>query len=271
MTAINIKERRFYIFITTILTMNEDDALNYIIESEVSCQSLYNYAREYLIYNLDGFSQEKLVDTKIFLDKLKSAYFDIINGNTKKDRMQNKNVAQKEYYARNNKNFNLYVKNMSILEEYVDGEEYIYTILNKYRKSYSFFMNLIKGCSYSEEPYDKELYKQINKMLESKEQNVNQEIENIAPLLLGYINEGIKISNELLPFTMLDYYANFSVPFEYFFLYNGDKIQDSDLNAIKKFFKKSYSILKKKDNFVERQIAPFNKEYELKSEYIYIM
>lgn len=247
--------------------MSEDDAVRYIIESKISYQTLYEYIRVYLNYNLDDFSIEKLKEKKIFLEKVRNLYYDSIKGNTKEERLQKRVESKKEYNKK--LNYNFYVKNRSLLEEYVDGEEYIYTILNKYRKSYSFFKNLIEGCSSSEKPYDKELYKQINKMLESKEQNVNQEIENIAPLLLGYINEGIKISNELLPFTMLDYYANFSLPFEYFFLYNGDKIQYSDLDAIKNFFKKSYSILKKKDNFVERQIIPFNKEYELKSEYIY--
>ena len=267
MPICDIKERKFYTFITKILLMSEDDAVRYIIESKISYQTLYEYIRVYLNYNLDDFSIEKLKEKKIFLEKVRNLYYDSIKGNTKEERLQKRVESKKEYNKK--LNYNFYVKNRSLLEEYVDGEEYIYTILNKYRKSYSFFKNLIEGCSSSEKPYDKELYKQINKMLESKEQNVNQEIENIAPLLLGYINEGIKINNELLPFTMLDYYANFSLPFEYFFLYNGDKIQYSDLDAIKKFFLKNYSRLKKKDNFVERQMAPFNKEYELKSEYIY--
>lgn len=267
----NVKKRKFYIVISQILAMSEDDALKYIIESKISYPSFQTYIREYIIYNLDNFPIKKIRKCEAFLEKIRDLYIDILKGNTKQERSQKRIEIKKKRYNENVKklNYSLYMDYRFLLEEYVNGEEYIYNILNKYRKSYSFFMNLLDSAFNSEELYDRELCKQIIRLLESKEKNVNQEIEYIAPLLLGYIKEGIKIDNILSPFTIFDYYSNFSVPIEYFYLYNGDNIKDNDLNAIKLFIKNSYPTIKMKNGFVEKQVNPFNKKFELKTEYTF--
>ena len=78
MPICDIKERKFYTFITKILLMSEDDAVRYIIESKISYQTLYEYIRVYLNYNLDDFSIEKLKEKKIFLEKVRNLYYDSI-------------------------------------------------------------------------------------------------------------------------------------------------------------------------------------------------
>lgn len=130
-------------------------------------------------------------------------------------------------------------------------------------------MNLVYTASICEDAYDKVLYEQVKNLLVSKENNVNLVIENIAPLVLGYIQEGIKIDNELVKFTILDYYTNFDVPIEYFFLYQGENIENSTLNEIRIFFKENYPKIKNDGNFIDKQIKSFNVEYEIKIEYTF--
>lgn len=267
----DITERSFYKFVTTILKMSKEEAVKYIIDESVSRQNLYEYTRNYLLYNPDSMTEEVLQETVKFFKEVKALHLDSIKGNTKEERKQIKKEKFKksldEYTRKISQD--VYKKNKYLLEEYVDGEEYIYTILNKYRKDYTFFMNLVYTASICEDAYDKVLYEQVKNLLVSKENNVNLVIENIAPLVLGYIQEGIKIDNELVKFTILDYYTNFDVPIEYFFLYQGENIENSTLNEIRIFFKENYPKIKNDGNFIDKQIKSFNVEYEIKIEYTF--
>ena len=42
-----------------------------------------------------------------------------------------------------------YMENRYLLEEYVNNEEYVFTIIKKYVKDYNFFMKLVATAFYS--------------------------------------------------------------------------------------------------------------------------
>lgn len=267
---IDIYERRFYKFVTTILKMSKEEAVKYIIDESISRQSLAEYTRNYLLYNPDSMTEEILQETVKFLEEVKALHLDNIRGMNKKERMRRKKESIRQTIQKNKKlSQDVYIKNRHLLEEYVDFEAYIYTILGKYKKDYTFFMDLVETASTSEDTYDKVLYEQVKKLLTSKENNVNLTIETIAPLVLGYIQEGIKIGNVLVPFTIFDYYDVFGVPIEYFFLYQDENIERSTLDEIRIFFKENYLRLKNSGVFIDKQLITFNVEYELKTEYTF--
>ena len=105
---------------------------------------------------------------------------------------------------------------------------------------------------------------------QNKEYEVNKVIENIAPFVLGYIEEGIDCEQNIVPFTLFDYYTNFKIPFEYFLLYQGDKISVNDLDKLETFYGKSYHAFKKAVTFtILKNAIFFNIGYELKAEYTF--
>lgn len=162
-----------------------------------------------------------------------------------------------------------YMENRYLLEEYVNNEEYVFTIIKKYVKDYNFFMKLVATAFYSNNSYDKELFEKVSNLLATKEYKIDTIIENIYPLLKGYIEEGIECENERVPFTIFDYYANFNLPIEYFLLYKGEKIEQSKIEYIILFFKKNYPWFGRRNFNYFKKVIPFNINYELKIEYTF--
>lgn len=84
----DITERSFYKFVTTILKMSKEEAVKYIIDESVSRQNLYEYTRNYLLYNPDSMTEEVLQETAKFFKEVKALHLDSIKGNTKEERKQ---------------------------------------------------------------------------------------------------------------------------------------------------------------------------------------
>lgn len=253
-----LKDRSFYKHITSILKMSLEDAVKYIDSSSITHTRFIEYADNYLFYNVDFLTKEELRKREEFLNEVKDLHFKNMN---KKER--NRNIEKKSHKVDND----IYIKNRFLLEEYVDNGDYLFTILKKYKKTYNFFMDLLATAFISDNSYDQELYKKVSNLLVSKEYKVDQEIETIIPLVLGYIHEGIKIGNELVPFTPLDYYSIFNIPIEYFLLYQKEDIAKYKIIA---FFRESYHDLRADYAFINPEnIIPFNVERELKAEYTF--
>lgn len=281
MGIVLLTNRNFYKHITSILKMPLEEAVKYIDSSLISHRRFIDYADDYLYYNPDFLSSEKLAETKKFLDEVRVLHLANIKEKEeeKKEKEEENKEDEKKSKIIRNKNIDgninridneIYIKNRYLLEEYVSDEEYVFTILKKYKKDYTFFMNLVGKAAISNNSYDKDLYKKVSNLLASKEYKVNQDIESITPLLLGYIHEGIKIGNELVIFSILDYYANFSIPIEYFFLYQGENISEGVINEIISFFREDYYDLRADYAFANPEnIIQFNAESKLKTEYTF--
>ncbi len=269
MVNVRITDRKFYKCIKTILNMTIEEALKYVNDLELTHIRLVEYINDYFYYNPDFLSQEKIGEVEKFLNEVKVAHLIIARDKFNKS----KSVKFRNAKIVTNKNRiseDIYLKYRHLLEDYANNEDYVYNIIKKYGIDYNFFMDLVAFSSFSNNSYDKELYNKVSDLLATKEYKVNIVIESIAPLVLGYIEEGIECGNEVVPFTFFDYYTNFKIPFEYFLLYQGDKISVNDLDKLETFYAKSYHALKKEVTFtIFKNATFFNMKYELKTEYTF--
>ena len=264
---VKITDRKFYKCIKTILNMAIEEALEYINNLELTHNRFVIYINDYFYYNPDFLSQEKMEEVEIFLNEVKEAHLIATRDKAEK----NKSIKFRNRKIVTNKNRiseDLYLKYRHILQDYVNSVDYVYNIIKKYGIDYNFFMDLV-AFSFNNS-YDKELYVQVSDLLATKEYEVNKVIESITPLVLGYIEEGIECEQEIVSFTFFDYYTNFKIPFEYFLLYQGDKISVNDLDKLETFYGKSYHAFKKEITFtIYKNSSFFNIEYELKAEYTF--